>query len=75
MPAKQDPNEVAQFQVLEGKTALVGDKAIGDRGTLQLRRRDAVELLKAGVVEEVEGDQVPDVAQRPSVPPAGSRKP
>ena len=66
MPTK-DPHEVARYQVVEGKTAIVGDKAIGDRGTLQLTRRDAAQLLKNGIVEEVEGHQVPDVAD-------GSRK-
>lgn len=71
---EQNPDEVIQLQVKQGKTALIGDKAIGDRGTLQLRRADAAELLKAGTVEEVEGHEVPDVSERPNVPPPGSRK-
>ncbi len=74
MPNK-DPHEVIQLQVLEGKTALVGDHAYGDRGTLQLTRAEAAQLLKAGTVEEVEGHEVPDVSGRPNIPPPGSRKP
>lgn len=74
MAHKHDPQEVIQLQVKEGKTALVGDHAYGDRATLQLTRADAAELLKAGVVYEVEGHEVPDVAERPNVPAPGSRK-
>lgn len=74
MPNNKDPDRVVQYQVKEGKTALVGDHAYGDRATLQLRRRDAAHLVKDGAVEEVEGHEVPDVAERPSVPPPGSRK-
>lgn len=72
--AASNPTEVAQFQVAVGKTAIVGDHAYGDRATLQLTRRDAAELLKAGTVEEVAGHEVPDVAGRPNTPPPASRK-
>ncbi len=71
---QRDPNEVAHYQVLEGKTALLGEHAYGDRATLQLRRGDAGELVKSGVVEEVDPRVLLDVSERPNVPPAGSKR-
>jgi len=66
MATKRNPNEVIHLQVKPGRTALYQGKAFGDRGTLQAPWRDAELLLRAGDVEQVKPDQVPDVGELPS---------
>jgi hypothetical protein len=66
MAQKTDPDQIIHLQVKPGHTALYQDKAFGDRSTLQAPRRDAELLLKAGDVELVEADQVPDVGTLPA---------
>lgn len=62
MAKKEDPNEVVHVQVKPGETVVLGDHAYGDRATLQLPRHLAAGLK--GQVDEVDPNEVPDVAGR-----------
>lgn len=64
--SKRNPDEIVHLQVKIGHTALYQSKAFGDRGTLQAPWRDADLLLRAGDVDLVEPDRVPEVSQRPA---------
>ncbi|MEJ7894673.1 MAG: hypothetical protein WKF94_18730 [Solirubrobacteraceae bacterium] len=66
MAPKNDPDETVHLQVKVGHTALYQGKAFGDRGTIQAPRRDAELLIKAGDVEYVKADEVPEVSTRPA---------
>ncbi len=70
---EKDPNEVVHLQVNQGSTAHFQGKAFGDRATIQVRRGDRDQV--DGNVEEVNPQRLPDVGERPSVPPPESRKP
>jgi hypothetical protein len=70
---EKDPGEVLHLQVKPGGTAHYQGKAFGDRATLQVRRGDRDQV--DGDVEEVDPRRLPDVGERPSVPPPESRKP
>jgi len=67
-PAKQKPNadrdpaEIVHLHVRKGQTVIYDGKAYGDRATLQAPRFSAQRLLDAGVVDEVDSREVPDVA-------------
>ncbi len=63
---KRNPDDIVHLHVKPGHTALYKGKAYGDRGTLQAPWRDAELLLKAGDVQLVEPDAVPDVGERPA---------
>jgi len=63
---KRNPDTVVHLQVKPGDTALYLGKAYGDRGTIQAPWRDAEVLLKAGHVEQVKPDAVPDVGDMPT---------
>ncbi len=69
--APKDPNEVVHLQVDEGGTAYFEGKAYGDRGTIQVPRRDVGSV--EGPVSEVAPDEVIDVSDRPNRPGKGSR--
>lgn len=59
-----DPgDEVLHLQVKPGEVARYQGKAFGDRGTLQVARRDRDRV--DGEVAEVDPDRVPDVSERP----------
>ncbi len=62
---KRDPDEIVHVQVKIGHTALYQGKAYGDRGTLQIPRRDADAMLQTGDVYEVKPDEVPEVSDLP----------
>ncbi len=60
----ENPDEIVHLQVKPGATARLGDKAFGDRGTIQVARGDAGQV--DGPVEELpDGNAVPDVSARP----------
>ncbi len=61
---EHDPDEILHLQVKPGGTARLGDKAFGDRATIQVRRGDLAQV--AGPVEEVNPAQLPDVGDRPA---------
>lgn len=63
---KRDPDEIVHVQVKIGHTALYLGKAYGDRGTLQMPRRDAEAMLQTGDVELIDPSRVPDVGERPA---------
>lgn len=72
MAKKADnPDEIVHLQVKEGGFARLGDKAFGDRATLQVRRGDRAHV--EGQVEEVDPAQLPDVSERPNRPSEGAR--
>ena len=60
----QNPDEIAHLHVKQGGVARLGDKAFGDRGTIQIRRGDRDQV--DGPVEEVDPNDVPDVGERPA---------
>ena len=60
----ENPDEIVHLQVKEGGVARLGDKAFGDRGTIQVRRGDRDQV--DGPVEEVDPNRVPDVGERPA---------
>ncbi len=62
--AKKNPDEIVHVQPKPGQVVRLGEHAYGDRGTLQVRRRN-LELLEGGY-EEVEPNDVPDVGDRPA---------
>jgi len=62
-----DPNEIVHLQVKPGATVIYDGRAFGDRGTLQIPRYSAENLLKGGKVYEVDPNEVPDAA---NIPPA-----
>jgi len=62
MAKTKDPNEIIHVHVKPGETVVLGEHSYGDRGTLQVPRRVA-EGLK-GQVDEVDPNEVPDVAKR-----------
>lgn len=62
-----DPNEILHLQVKPGATVVYDGRAYGDRGTLQVPRYSAENLLKDGNVYEVDPNEVPDAG---SIPPA-----
>ena len=66
MATKRNPDEIVHLHVKKGHTALYQGKAFGDRGTIQAPWRDAELLLKAGDVEQVHPDQVPDAGDLPA---------
>ncbi len=59
-----NPDEILHLQVRPGGTARLGDKAFGDRATIQVRRGDVGQVV--GPVEEVNPAQLPDVGDRPA---------
>ena len=67
MAAKQtqndEPTETVHLQVKPRGTARLGDKAFGDRATIQVRRCDREQV--SGPVEQVDPAGVPDVGGRP----------
>ncbi len=62
MAKTKDPNEIVHVHVKPGETVVLGEHAYGDRATLQVSRRVAAELK--GQVDEVDPNEVPDVAKR-----------
>jgi len=62
MAKTKDPNETVHVHVRAGQTVVLGEHAFGDRATLQVSRRVAAELK--GQVDEVDPNEVPDVAKR-----------
>ena len=65
MATKKNPNEIVHLQVKPGATVVYDGRAFGDRGTLQVPRYSADNLLKEGKVYEVAPDEVPDVGNIP----------
>ncbi len=62
MAKTKDPSEIVSVHVKPGETVVLGEHAYGDRATLQVSRRVAAELK--GQVDEVDPNEVPDVAKR-----------
>ncbi len=60
-----DPNEIIHLQVKPGATVVYDGRAFGDRGTLQVPRYSADNLLKQGKVYEVNPAEVPDAGSIP----------
>ena len=50
---ERDSGEIVHVHVKPGRTAVIGEKAFGDRATLQLARRDAAPPIESGDAEPV----------------------
>lgn len=62
-PKKQtDPDEILHLQVDAGQTVIYQDHAYGDRGTLQVPRRDLEQV--DGSYTVVDPNDVPDAGAR-----------
>ena len=63
--SRKDPTEIVHVMPKPGETVVWGEKAFGDRATIQLRR-DQLDQLQ-GAVEEVDPKALPDAGR---IPPA-----
>lgn len=63
---ERDPGETVHVHVKPGRTVVLGEKAFGDRATLQVSRDVAERLTESGDVEPVDPERLPDVGARPT---------
>ena len=61
---ERDSGEIVHVHVKPGRTAVIGEKAFGDRATLQLARRDAAPPIESGDAEPVNPRRRPVASAR-----------